>query len=298
MWSRTISGLVQTVRPCCYEAPATPDGDGPAGHGETETVPIMRRRTARTSVTVRRRLAAAVLAATATTTTPAALSAHPHILADVRIELRFDAAGRVSSVGNAWIFDPAFSAFAVTGLDANLNGELEPVELRPLARLHVESLADHGFLTHLVIGGTGQRFLPPTEYGLAYDGLHLILHFDLPLAQPAAIGAEAFLQVFDPDYFVGFSMAAADGLALRDGPPGCTTTHHAPLGVDGATMAAISALPANQRTMPPELAPFAANLADSLTIACPVRGAPEAAPRLGKPAPARTIFDMPSEPRL
>lgn len=289
---------MQTVRPCCYEAPATPDGDGRAGHGESETVPIMRRRSARTSVTIRRRLAGAVLAATVVAAAPTALSAHPHILADVRVELRFDAAARVSSVGNAWIFDPAFSAFAVTGLDANLNGELEPVELRPLARLHVESLADHGFLTHLVIGGTDQHFLLPTEYGLTYDGLHLVLHFDLPLAQPAAIGSEAFVQVFDPDYFVGFALGAADGLTLRGGPADCTVSHHPPRGVDGATMAAISALPANQRALPPHLATFAANLADSATIACPADAEPEAAPReRARAAAARTIFDMPSEPR-
>lgn len=103
-------------------------------------MPLFRRGPPRTSVPTRRRLAGAALALAAVTATPAALSAHPHILADVRVALRFDAAGRVSSLDNAWIFDPAFSAFAVTGLDANLNGELEPVELRLLARLHSSRL--------------------------------------------------------------------------------------------------------------------------------------------------------------
>lgn len=149
-----------------------------------------------------------------------------------------------------------------------------------------------------MIDGLRQRFLPPTEYGLTYDGLHLTLHFDLPLARPTAIGPGAMLQVFDPDYFVGFSLGSADGLTLRDGPAGCTVGHHPPRGVDAPTMAAIAALPASQRALPPELATFAANLADSVTIACPAPAGPKAAPRdSARPAAARTIFDMPSEPR-
>jgi ABC-type uncharacterized transport system substrate-binding protein len=249
-------------------------------------------------VPIIRRLAAAVLGTTALASTPAVLHAHPHILADVRVELRFDAEGRIAAVNSAWIFDPAFSAFAVTGLDANLNGRLEPVELRQLAQLHVESLADHGFLTHLVVDGVAQGFLPPADYALVHDGLHLTLRFELPLTRPVAIRAGAFFQVFDPDYFVGFSFGAADGLALRAGPPGCTVTHHPARGVDGVTMAAILALPASQRALPPDLATFAANLADSLTIACPARVVPPAAPLAGeRPATARTIFDMRSEPR-
>ena len=238
-------------------------------------------------------LAAAMLAAVT-----GAAGAHPHILADVQAELRFDAHERIESVRSEWVFDPAFSAFAVTGLDANLNGVLEPIELQALAQLHVESLADHGFLTHLVVDGIRQRLVPPTDYGFVHDGLHLTLFFVTPLERPVAIGRDAAIQVFDPDYFVGFAFATAEHLMLRDAPPGCAASHHPPRGVDAATMAALVALPASQRALPPDLATFAGNLADTLTIACPTRVERQAPPPAGARSPAvRRLFDLPVEHR-
>ena len=48
--------------------------------------------------------------------------AHPHVFVDARLEVRFDADGRVAALRHVWRFDDAFSAFASQGLDTNGDG--------------------------------------------------------------------------------------------------------------------------------------------------------------------------------
>lgn len=73
--------------------------------------------------------------------------AHPHVFADGHVVLELDVIHELMAVRNEWAFDAPFSAFAVTGLDKNHNGRLEPAELKPLAETSMKSLADYHFFT-------------------------------------------------------------------------------------------------------------------------------------------------------
>ncbi len=44
---------------------------------------------------------------------PFAADAHPHVLVDAKVDVVFDASGRLSAIRNIWQFDEAFSQFAI-----------------------------------------------------------------------------------------------------------------------------------------------------------------------------------------
>jgi ABC-type uncharacterized transport system substrate-binding protein len=194
--------------------------------------------------------------------------AHPHVLVDAKSEILFDAQGRMSAVRHAWQFDEAFSSYAMQGLDANNDGQISEDELKPLAKVNVDSLKEYDFFTYLTVDGKDIKFTPPTEYWLELRGDRLTLFYSLPLEKPTKVGKKTTLEVYDPEYFVAFTFVKDDPIAVIDAPAGCSAVYHPPTGVDDQTMAMLGAIPADQRQLPPELAGAADDLANVVTVAC------------------------------
>lgn len=209
-----------------------------------------------------------LLAAMAFAGWPGEPSAHPHVLVEAKSEVVFDAEGRMAAVRHVWQFDPAFSAYAIQGLDENADGELSDAELQPLAKVNVESLQEFDFFTYLAIGGKELEFAEPEEYWLELRGGGLTLFYALPLKTPVAVAPDTTLEVFDPEYFVAFTFVENDPVTLVDAPRNCTAVYHPPGEIDAGTMAMLNALPQDQRELPPELAGAADELADIAEIEC------------------------------
>lgn len=194
--------------------------------------------------------------------------AHPHVLVEAKSEVLFDDAGRMKSVRHVWQFDPAFSAYAIQGLDEDGDGALSEEELRPLAKINVESLQEFDFFTYLAIDGKALEFVEPEEYWLELRGGGLTLFYDLPLKTPAAVAPDTTLEVFDPEYFVAFTFVKDAPITLVNAPDNCTSIYHPPGKIDEQTVAMLSALPSSQRELPEELAGAANELADVAEITC------------------------------
>ncbi len=203
------------------------------------------------------------------------VAAHPHVFVDARAEIVFDKAGAITAIRHIWQFDEAFTAFAIQGLDANNDGKLSDKELAPLAKVNVDSLKEYAFFTWLRQGKKTYPFVPPTEYWLEFHGGRLTLFYTLPLKQPVAIRGKAMLEVFDPEYFVAFTFPKNKAVTLTDAPAGCTAHYQPPHMLDSQTMAQLSAIPADQHDLPPELQDAAAGLANLIVLQCP--GEPGAA---------------------
>lgn len=194
--------------------------------------------------------------------------AHPHVLVDARAEVVFDPAGEISAIRNIWQFDEAFTAFAIQGLDADGDGELSDAELAPLAKVNVDSLKEFDFFTFLTVGDKSIGFTPPTEYFLQFYGGRLTLFYTLPLKTPVAVDKATTLEVFDPEYFVAFNFVEDTPVTLVDAPASCGAAYQAPHELDAETMAILSAIPADQRDLPPALQDAAAGLASLIRISC------------------------------
>lgn len=196
-------------------------------------------------------------------------SAHPHVFVDARAEFVFDKAGDLTAIRHIWQFDEAFTAFAIQGLDANNDGKLSDAELKPLAKVNVDSLKEYAFFTWLRQGRKSFPFEQPSEYWLEFHGGRLTLFYTLPLKTPVAIHGKATLEVFDPEYFVAFTFPEHKAVTLTDAPAGCTAEYRPPRMLDAKTMAMLSAIPADQHDLPPELQDAAAGLANLIALNCP-----------------------------
>lgn len=168
-------------------------------------------------------LAALMLAPLALVT---AAEAHPHIWVTTRAALLYGPDGRVTGVRHSWTFDSGYSAYATEGLV--VDGRLDPAKAAELAKLNTESLAESGYFTELRAGGARQAFADPRDADVALDrdGL-LVLDFTLPLKSPTA-AKRLLLDVSDPSFFVDFSIAAGDAVALTGAPAGCEVTIQRP----------------------------------------------------------------------
>ncbi|MEH3118271.1 MAG: DUF1007 family protein [Methylorubrum populi] len=152
-------------------------------------------------------------------------AAHPHVWITARAELAYEA-GRVAGIRQAWTFDPEYSAFLTQGLDANGDGKVSPEELQGSASEHAGNLAEFAYFTKLKVAGREQAFTEPRDARMVLDGGRLTLSFLLPLKTPAVQGkGVAALEIYDPTYFIAFSLAeGADAVRLAGAVPGCTMT--------------------------------------------------------------------------
>ena len=199
---------------------------------------------------------------------PAIAAAHPHVFIDARSEIVFDNHGEMSAVRNIWQFDEAFTAYAVQGLDADGDGQLSDAELAPLAKVNVESLQEFDFFTFLTVDDESYAFVPPDEYWLEFYGGKLTLFFTLPLEAPVAVGGEATLEIFDPEYFVAFFFTEDVPISLVGAPAACEGTFVPPGELDAQTATILGSLPASQRELPPDLQEAASVLSNRITVTC------------------------------
>lgn len=192
--------------------------------------------------------------------------AHPHVWVTARAELVYEADGKVAGVRHAWTFDKAYSAYVTQGLDKNGDGTFSPEELQDLAKENTESLVDFDYFTVLKANGRKQDFDPPRDYRMSYENEGVTLSYFLPLKAPAAARTMA-MEIYDPTFFVAFTLAEGDdAVKLAGAPEGCATNVTRAKAVEAARQQNLSeaffeALTASSS--------FGAQYANRAIVACP-----------------------------
>lgn len=215
----------------------------------------------------RSRRSVATLALTALAMAPAAVAqAHPHVFVTATEQVIFGPDGLVTGVRHAWRFDDMYSAFVIQGLGPE-GAILTKEQLAPLAKTNVESLAEFGYFTIVKASGKQSEFRDPVDYWLEESSDKLVtLHFTLPLKTPASAGRVLTLSVYDPTYFVAFSMAEKDPVSLQAAPSGCSTSVSKPKALDAADTQKLN------ESFFTNLSPgmdFGIKLAERAIVACP-----------------------------
>jgi len=192
--------------------------------------------------------------------------AHPHVWVTGRTEVIFDQSGLIKAIRNAWVFDEMYSAFATEGLGKN-GKPPTPEELAPLAKTNIDSLAEFDDFTYAKEAGVKVAFGEPTDYVLEErDDKLVVLRFTLPLKVPARASKAFSLQIYDPTYFVAFSLDSKDPVTLVNAPKGCSAN------VLGANPLQAEETKKLSEAFFSGLSPgtnFGVKLADRIIIACP-----------------------------
>ena len=210
---------------------------------------------------MRAALAGLALAVGATTAT-----AHPHVWVTSKTEVVYGWLGRITALKHTWTFDEGFSTFAVQGLDADKDGKYSREELQPLAEVNVTSLSEYGFFTVLKVQNKRINFEDPKEYWLDYKDGRLELHFTLPLKAPIEAGADSVsIEIYDPTFFVSFSLDKDAPVTLASARSGCKADVERPADEPDTQTASLSE--AFFKTLNASSS-FGAKFANRITINC------------------------------
>jgi ABC-type uncharacterized transport system substrate-binding protein len=194
-----------------------------------------------------------------------AAKAHPHVWVTMTSELVYAPDGAVTGVRHAWAFDDMFSAFATQGIETKQKGVFTREDLAPLAQVNVDSLKDFDYFTLAKANGKKTEFDGPTDYWLEYKNELLILHFTLPFKAPVK-AQRLDVEVYDPTYFVDFSMAEKDPIKLVGAPAACKLTVVRPTDTSTASNAPVNEQFFNSLDAGSN---FGAQFANKISVACP-----------------------------
>ena len=157
-------------------------------------------------ITARQLLAVAV--ATGMTGLPAPGHAHPHVWIDAVAEMLFDESQALTGIRVYWAFDELYSAYAVEGLDANGNGELERAELAPLVAENIKNLKEFRYFTYVEVDGQNPDYGEVKDFGMRFVNARLAMWFVVPLAGPVdPRKAEIAFAMYDPTYYISIELA-------------------------------------------------------------------------------------------
>ena len=205
----------------------------------------------------------ALVAAVALSNWVSPAAAHPHVWVTAASELIYAPDGSITGVRHAWTFDDMFSTYALQGVATKKKGIYTREELAPLAQTNMESLKEFAFFTFAKVDNKKQKFADPVDYYLEYKDAALVLHFTLPFKTPIRTKQLA-LEIFDPSYFVDFSLQMKDPIHLVGAPANCTFAVQRPS--DGTSIAQ----KLNEDTfLDGANANFGAMFANKISVDCP-----------------------------
>jgi nickel/cobalt exporter len=225
--------------------------------------------------------------------------AHPHIMIDAKVDIRFDGEGRIASLHHSWTFDTAFSVWMVQGLDTNGDGTVSGEELQPLADENMVGLAEYDFYT---FAGDGMEFVASGDQRMRYEDNQVTLDFTIDAVAPQAPGGRFELGVYDAEYYVAIAFKNPTDIRLVDAPQSCGTVLLPPRPMDQATEEKLYALGPEVLELPPELAAAMRGTQGMIIVSCGVALAPanalEAVEQVAQARPATPFGGPPAEPGL
>jgi ABC-type uncharacterized transport system substrate-binding protein len=99
--------------------------------------------------------------------------------------------------------------------------EVQREELTPVVAENVSSLKEFDYFTFAEVDGEKAAFKEPADcWGEFNDGM-FTLHFFLPLSAPAK-AARLNSEIFDPEFFIDFTLAEADSVTPAGAPTDCS----------------------------------------------------------------------------
>ncbi len=129
------------------------------------------------------------------------VQAHPHIFVDAEAGFLFDAAGRLDALRISWRYDEFATLFMfdTLNLDTDGDGTLNDADRAAIVAGETEWPPEYEGDVYLDVAGEKRTLTRPANASAEMGADRIIVHFDLPLADPVDMSAtEATLRLYDP----------------------------------------------------------------------------------------------------
>jgi ABC-type uncharacterized transport system substrate-binding protein len=153
--------------------------------------------------------------------------AHPHVWVKVASEIIYNADGSIEGIRHAWTFDDMFSTYALQGIHTKTAGVYTREELAPLAQTNVKHLKDADYFTFAEAEGKEQKLANAIDYYFECNDAVLVLHFTVPF-EVSFKTRQLTVEIFDPDYFIQFTLQEEGPIKLVGAPVTCAMTIQSP----------------------------------------------------------------------
>lgn len=144
--------------------------------------------------------------------------AHPHVFIDAALGLDYDRAGRLAEIEVEWRYDAFYSLLILEdhGIRPGLGGQLSDGDRDRLRGFDGDW--DPGFdgSLRLEAGGRPVALAGPRDFDVALEGGQIVSRHRRPLAQPLDAEQSLIIRVYDPEFYVDFSVPSAPATRGRD----------------------------------------------------------------------------------
>jgi ABC-type uncharacterized transport system substrate-binding protein len=140
-------------------------------------------------------------------------AAHPHVWIEHKMTILF---GDQPELRMSWSFDEMYSSMLREDYVKSRGGTLTAEEVRTIEKKNFANLANYNYFITLSLNGKPVAVKTVKDFNVHFEGEKAVYEFTVPLPARAA-GQNAFeVAVFDPEYFVEFTLLPK-GLSVEKG---------------------------------------------------------------------------------
>lgn len=149
---------------------------------------------------------------------PGAIVAHPHVYIDAALGLVYDDKGDLTGMNVEWSYDDFYSLLIIEdyALDPDGDSVLTPEESDLIQGFDADWVPGSAGGLYVTADGKPVELEMPRDFTAEYrDGRLISRHFR-PLAQPLSGDRALQIQIYDPEFYVDFSVPKAPVAEGRD----------------------------------------------------------------------------------
>jgi ABC-type uncharacterized transport system substrate-binding protein len=164
---------------------------------------------------MRRRLLALLVTGVAALSVAGDAHGHPHVFISDAMTLIFDDRD-IAGLRLSWSFDEMYSSMIKT--DYVHGRDPTPAEIKSIEKENFSNLANYGFFLDIKINDQPVKFQEVRDFTAKLQGNRVVFEFTVPLVTVERKETNIIeAGVFDPEYYVEFTMREADPVAIEHG---------------------------------------------------------------------------------
>ena len=150
------------------------------------------------------------------------VTAHPHVFAQARLELKATDDGYIEELRHVWRFDELFTSTVILEFDADKDGVLGDAELEEVANVVASSIGDFNYFQNIEVKGKDIDLLKVEEMTIGVEDGQLLMLFATATIMPVKLTDEPKIGVFDPTFYTAIEFYTEEDMVMIDAPAGCT----------------------------------------------------------------------------